>query len=261
MQEPTIIVPVYNEENRIDDFLNNLHFASKIILLNKNSTDSTVQKANKHKNVSIVNVPYGPPSSEHYHLDKVLENVKSDWLLILVASQRIDRSLYDHICKIVCKTKKDILSLPFKNYTLGFCTTYNPWPAETSKPLCCRKSVANFQPVVHRELCFKSDKMEILDKKFGSVHHVSNSNLDALLRKSQMYARQEVEEYLSKDQVHPITKRPLYFIFKAIINGYFRRNFTLFRGPTGVLLGTAYVVTQLLILLHALQIDKKQKDD
>ena len=252
MDDLDIIVPIYNEESRIESFIQNLPSSANIIFLDKSSTDESVKIASKYKNVKIITLPYGPPSSEHEYWHVIRSQSTAEWYFIMVISQKIDKTLYDEIIKQTKSKNIDIIEIPFRNYTLNLASSYNPWPNNTFKKLICRKSVVNFQNKVHNELHFLSDKVKRIPNSYGYIKHFSNNTTEKLISKSIMYASQELLEYKKNGLVHPIRKSPLKFIFKSFFNGYIRHKGTIFRGQKGALLGSAYVVTQLLILVFVL---------
>lgn len=252
MSDFTIVVPIHNEQSRLQKFLKEIPTDIPVLLLDKSSTDDSLIIANKFSNVDILNIPFGPPSSEMDHLQTIKDKIGTEWCMILVVSQTLDLSLYRKITKVIHTETYDVIELPFINYTFNLCESYNPWPSRTHKRLLARVSVLDLQPRVHHELKFSSDRVKKISPDFGSIHHHSNLNLESFLTKSLSYARQEALEYQKLGEMHIALSSPVKFVFKSLINGYFRRNFTLFRGRRGVLLGSAYVLTQLLILLFVI---------
>jgi glycosyltransferase involved in cell wall biosynthesis len=249
MCDLTVVVPIYNEAQRLAFFLRSIPTDVPVLLLDKGSNDESILIAKTFDNVQILNLPFGPPSSEFSHLREIKDQLSTEWCLMLVVSQTLDLSLFCRLKEIIKDNQNDVIELPFRTYTFGMYEEYNPWPSTTHKPLLSKVKVINFQPRVHQELIFKSNKVAKLGDEFGRVHHNSNINLESFIEKSLNYARQEADEYRRLNIRHPGTSRPLRYILKSLINGYLRRKLTVFRGQRGILLGTAFVLTQLLILL------------
>lgn len=252
MCEFTVVVPVYNEGRRLAEFLRSIPSEIPILLLDKGSNDESVLIAKTFNNVEILDIPFGPPGSEFIYLTKIKSRLRTEWCLVLVVSQIVDLQLYSKINKVLTNNRNDIIELPFRNYTFGMCEAYNPWPSHTYKPLLSRVKAINFQPRVHQELIYNSTKVQKLDAEFGYVHHNSNTSLEGFLAKSIQYAKQEAEEYKRLSEQHPGALRPIRYVAKSLFNGFIRRKFTIFRGERGVLLGTAFVLTQFLILLFVI---------
>jgi glycosyltransferase involved in cell wall biosynthesis len=259
MHDLTVVVPVYNEEKRLSRFLQHIPNDVSVLLLDKASNDKSATIANEFSNVEVFSIPFGPPSSEFTHLEEIKNQLQTEWCLLLVVSQTLDEMLFSKIKEVIKNEANDVIELPFKNYTFGMCEDYSPWPSNTCKPLLARVTALNLQPLVHRELHFHSNKVGSISRKFGSVHHNSNINLETFLVKSVNYARQEAKEYNRRDEVHSGVLRPIWYIIKSLCNGYVRQKFTIIRGKRGVLLGTAFVLTQLLILLFVLYENEKDE--
>ena len=249
MCDYTVLVPIYNEAKRLAVFLRSIPTDVPVLVLDKSSNDESVLIAKTFDNVEILNLPFGPPSSEFSHLKLIKAHLKTEWCLCLVVSDTLDLSLFAKIKEVIKNSQNDIIELPFSNYTFGMCEDYNPWPSITYKPLLSRVKVIKFQPLVHQELIFHSNKVTKLSDEFGRIHHNSNANLEVFLAKSIDYAKQEAEDYKRLNLRHPGISRPIRYLAKSLFNGFIRQKFTIFRGEQGILLGTAYVLTQFLIIL------------
>lgn len=252
MSKFCVVVPVYNEENRIDHFLQSIPTNIDVIALDKSSTDDSKIRMARYPNVRIFDLPFGPPSSEFLHWDQIANRFEHRWCLLLVVSQTLDETLFEEMERVVKCTSSDVIELPFRNYTLKTHSTFNPWPSLTYKALLRKKSAVKFHPRVHQELAHSSTKVLRLNEKHGLVHHQSNLTIDQLVKKSVSYAKQEADQYRKNQEVHSIQKRPLLFVLRALFNGFIRRRMTIFRGPKGVLLGSCYVISQLLIVVYVL---------
>lgn len=260
MHKLSLVIIIYNEAKRLKKFLKSHNFADHIYVAIKKSNDNSRDIAKKFKNVSIIDLPFSNPSEEFLNFKKdFLENITSDWIFILTAADTVDRTLYEKIKKITNKTKKEIISVPFKNYIFGISPSFSPWPSLCYKKLVCKLKISDFKPILHNELQFTSNKHLKISSKYGHVHHYSNINDEDFLNKSMTYAKITLDQSVDLNS-HPFVKSPFYSLFKILFNGLLRRK-TIFNKDTGPLLGVSYIYCHILImflLLYKFKIKKNK---
>ena len=84
----TIVVPIYNEQDRLIKFLKGIPTDVPVLLLDKASTDDSLTIANKFSNVEILNIPFGPPSSEFTHLASIKDKIMTEYQYVKMYAKK-----------------------------------------------------------------------------------------------------------------------------------------------------------------------------
>ena len=115
----TVIIPTLNEEANLQNCLNPLlDWAEKIIIVDSNSTDSTLKIAND-LGIEVVNFTYkgGWPKKRQYVLDTY--TFKTDWILLLDADEILTAKAKESISKAIRSDQYDGYYLWYKMYFLN----------------------------------------------------------------------------------------------------------------------------------------------
>jgi glycosyltransferase involved in cell wall biosynthesis len=115
----TVIIPTLNEESNLSNCLKPiLNWVEKIIIVDSNSTDGTLEIA-KDSGVEILNFSYkgGWPKKRQYVLDTY--NFKTDWILLLDADEILTEKVKESICNAINSDQFDGYYLWFKMYFLN----------------------------------------------------------------------------------------------------------------------------------------------
>ena len=242
---------VYNEEERLDDFIEFHSFCEHFYISVKKSEDKTLEKALSYRNVTVIDLPFSQPSGENEHFKSlVLPKINSKWLLSLSASDRVSKNLFEQIIKYIQLENCDVLSLPFQNVILNYSSPRSPFPSLCYKPLVAKTSVANYKPEIHRELQYTSKKQKRLPYLNDAVMNYSKAITDqAFIEKIYTYARTEVDQYKVKSLYnHPYIKRPIISFLKILFNSFFRRRTILDKKNGAFFLGFAYLLNHVMIM-------------
>lgn len=150
---------------------------------------------------------------------ELVKKVKSDWILVLDADERVSRELYNEIFQIrgfdkivlkhqfVKKTKREVIaySIPYQNYVFGK-PVY--WGGEKySKVRLFRKGWGSISPeALHEEVIIKNDGIGELR---GVIRHHSFRSPWQLIRKFTRYARAAASQM--KRQGETLSLKKLFF--------------------------------------------------
>ena len=209
----TAFVPTFNEEKRIRYCLQCLKWCDEIYVLDKSSTDRTVEIAKEMGAVvEVIRHEYG---YEPHELDHLI-SLNCDWIVLFTCSDLLDKSLALKVRNVIITTEADIIYVPFKQYALGICHKSSPWYAERRR-LAFRKSVARIdETTVHGALYFDSNK-EILIEGEGFMYHLTHETADVMMDRHIRYWRGEAETFSEKS-----LRKPCKSIFVALKNDIIR---------------------------------------
>ena len=188
-------IPVFNEEKRIRYALTSLKWCDEIILLDKNSTDKTVEIA-KELGAKV----YSMENTVGYNADVLtfFKYCSSAWIILFTASDIIDIELASEIKRItsIPNFEFDILNVPYKRYILGIENKRSPWHGDFHKSVF-KKAVLNIRTEeVHSAIGFTSNKkLDIVNVGNSAIHHLTHETVDSMMDRHLRYWRTEGEMY------------------------------------------------------------------
>lgn len=191
-------LPVFNEEKRIEYALTSLQWCDEVIVLDKTSTDKTVQIA-KEYGAKV----YVMPNSTSYDVDEFdyFKYCTSEWIILFTASDIIDVKLACEIKKLIDQEKfdYDIIKVPYKRYILGIENKRSPWSSQYHKSVFRKTALLINKNGVHNAISFKSDKVYSIDLNLNSyLHHLTHESVDIMMDRHLRYWRGEGENYNDK---------------------------------------------------------------
>lgn len=235
----TAFVPTYNEEKRIRCCLQCLKWCDEIFVLDKSSTDRTVEIA-REMGANVMVIPH-EDSYDPHELDYML-SLDSDWIVLFTCSDLIDKTLALKVRDILYYTEADIIYVPFKQYVLGINHNNSPWYSKERR-LAFRKSVIRINPSsVHCALYFSSNKT-LTVKADGYMYHLTHATVDGMMDRHIRYWRGEAEGYCTES-----LKIPLKAIIRAFINTF--KKGSLFKGWDIFALFCAYMAYHLMSFVY-----------
>jgi (heptosyl)LPS beta-1,4-glucosyltransferase len=204
----TVILEVYNEEDRIELCLKNFLWADQVILVDKSSTDRTVEIAKRYA-IEVIIVPYSDRCGCHWK--KILsERDISEWVMAPTASSLIHPNLVKDI--IVLTTNfdfdYDVIGMPYAIYSFGICSNRSPWH-DKRKYTLIRKSSLELTDKLHYEFYSKSKKIYDMPIKneIDILYHLTHKNIEDYFEKVHRYTKVEAEENIKlKEAFHSILK-------------------------------------------------------
>lgn len=187
----TAILPVFNEEKRLEATLKTLMWCDEIIIVDKNSTDNTRNIANKYsaKVFILDNTAFNTDD-----IDIFIENCTSEWMLTFTASDIIHPKLARSIKEITDNIafEFDVIHIPYHRIVLGIDSKRSPWHSELH-PAVFRKSVFQLnRNGVHDAVKFTSKKHFKMGKSEKyCVYHLTHENLDSMMERHTRYWKAE----------------------------------------------------------------------
>jgi len=208
----TVAAVVYNEEKRIENLLRSCQWSDDIIIVDKSSTDGTVEIA-ENFNATVIKVPYSDAGDE---VKLAVEAAKNEWLMTLTASDMIHPVLVDELLNLINRDDfdYDTISMPFAAYTLGICDKHSPWFIARKKWLF-KKDIFSPCDQVHSETKNLASKKiyKMKTDKVNALYHFTHQDLDSFFERHIRYTKAEVEKY--KNMRHALW-RVMGEIFAAI---------------------------------------------
>lgn len=206
----SVICLVYNEEKRIERFIKSFYNFDEIIILDKGSSDKTVEKADAF-GVKTINVPF-TDNGTVWQIG--VDNAKFDWVLLLTASDVIHpeftKLLYSKIDDEEFNEKYTSANIPTTMHILGLSEPYLhtdwKWRHSLSKKDCLKMGDR-----VHEEVICEPDIRYTFpyDREIA-VHHLSHESLDSCYERHLRYSKEEIKKGLTyKDCFKSILKQIL----------------------------------------------------
>ncbi|MCH7640857.1 glycosyltransferase family 2 protein [Patescibacteria group bacterium] len=195
MKKLSAVVPVKNTENLIDDCLKSIGWVNEIIVVDDSSTDKTVEKAKKYKNVEVVE-GWGSFSDRR---NQGIKKSNCDWFLIVDADERVPKSLRDEISQLINKSTSQYsaFAIPRRNFILGKELKHGGWWPDYAKRLFKRDKFKKWTGELHEEPVFKGK----LGHLKNPLIHLKHDNLSDMVDKTNEWS--EIEAKLMYKAKHP----------------------------------------------------------
>ncbi len=254
----SVILGVYNEEERIVPLLKGLSWCDDIIVIDKGSNDRTAELC-KGDNVTLMSVPYTDKDGDLSVEAKKI--AKHDWIACVVASDFIDYSLVKIVNELISSEEfnYNTIVVPFKNYILGRNIKHNPWYVKNGKRYFFRKTSLNFSNEVHKEVQYDTESVYSI-KTGGYVYHFTHQSVISQNERHMRYTQREAEYlYNNKVSVTKVRWELIKKFFSLLIKNQF-----VFRDNDTFALNVAflsYYVDRYLFLWEKNQDIEKRYDD
>lgn len=220
MKKLTVLIPVYNEEELIEDALKSVSWADEILVVDSGSTDETIEICKKYTN-RILYRKY------NYYADQVnwgIKQAQNDWILLLDADERLTLSLQLEI-KRLFKNSQELnfykgYKLARRHYFLGKWLRYGGrYPLYNIRLF---KKECRFEDrLVHPHIIL--DKKQIGHLK-NDVIHLSDRSLEQYFTKFNQYTTYEAQEMYKnlkhKKNISWSNFFTNYLIFKSTIKSF-----------------------------------------
>ncbi|SMO61481.1 Glycosyltransferase involved in cell wall bisynthesis [Solitalea koreensis] len=239
-------LPVYNEEKRIDSALTSLQWCDEIILLDKYSTDRTVEIARRYgEKVKI----FFMNNSETYDANEwnfLFDQCSGEWIIRFTASDIMHPELALSIQTLINNDSfnYDIIEIPFRRYVLGLQSKYSPWHSNVC-PMVFRKSALYLDKHdVHHALKFKGTTYTMKGHDVYCMHHLTHETVDIMMERHLRYLRGESRGFESDELRKPFIS----VILETLKVFFYRRSFVL--GWDGIMLGFAYITYHMMSFVY-----------
>ncbi|MFA5687663.1 MAG: glycosyltransferase [Kiritimatiellales bacterium] len=232
----SVIAVVYNEAQRIENFLKSFRWSNDLIIVDKSSTDNTRDIVLQYT-PNLIIVPYSDTGDE---IKYGVEIAKNEWIMTVTASDTIHPELVFELLNLINREDFDcdVVSLPFALYVFGIRNPKrSPWRA-TSKKLLMKKTALKTSTEVHHEISAASNKIYKMGyREKINLYHLTHENMATFFERHNRYTR--LEAGLFQDEKIAL-KTSLRDLFESI-------NFILFKkksyllGWDGIAVGLAYI--------------------
>jgi glycosyltransferase involved in cell wall biosynthesis len=229
-------LPVFNEEKRINDTLKSFIWCDEIIVVDKESTDNTVELAQRFSSrVKIVSMK-NTSNYEAKEWTLFLENCSSDWVIFVTASNVIHPLLAKKILTTIRQNSDsyDILNIPFRRYVLGLETKKSPWYSELSPKVMKTSAMTIVEGGVHDAVQFAGRELNIRLSSDCAMYHLTHESADGMINNHLRYWRGE-----AKGSTGDLTRPALRVCKEFIRIVVFKRTYLM--GWDGVMLMFAYL--------------------
>lgn len=209
----TVLIQVYNEEQNIEDCIKSAHLLTNtIVAIDTESTDSTSDLLKK-ADVELFSFPnhlYVEPARK-FGIDKV----KTPWLFILDADERITKELAKEILETITNTGYTHFKVPRKNIFGGKkWLQYGGWSPDYQMRLIKKEALKDWPERIH--------STPIIEGQCGyleeSFLHYFHPNLTQMATKTIVYENIEANLlYVAKRKVNT------FLFFRKFLGELFRR--------------------------------------
>ena len=215
----TACVPTFNEEKRIKYCLQCLKWCDSVLVIDKSSTDRTVELA-KEMGATVKVIPHEYGYDPH-EMDHML-SLDCDWVVFFTCSDLIDKSLGLKVRELLSHTDADVIYVPFKQYVLGIHDKASPWFTKQPRRLAARKSVIRIDETsVHGALYFSSSNNYCVEG-YGSMYHLTHETADGMMDRHIRYWRGEAAGFDSQSFKGPLKLITKNFLLTVKRGGYWK---------------------------------------
>ena len=209
MDNISVIIITYNEEENIRECLEGVKWADEIIIVDSFSTDKTPQICKDYTDKIFQKRWEGFGFQKQF----ALEQTTFDWVLSIDADERVSGELKEEILSNKNTLDKDGYYIPFKFYWLGKRLRYGGCGKERHIRLF-RRQKAKFQGLIHEKL--------LIDGEIGclknSIIHVSYKNIENYFNKFNLYSTMVANQRFKEGR-----KIPFVFQLFASVWDFFNR--------------------------------------
>jgi glycosyltransferase involved in cell wall biosynthesis len=228
-------LPVYNEEKRIKTALISLMWCDEIILIDKYSSDKTVEIAREFGDKVKISFIENSSSYDASEWQEFLNRSTSEWAIFFTASDLIQPNLANEILKKIRNPnfKYSVLLLPFSRQVLGINSKRSPWHTQYSPKVIRKDCIRINLKGVHNVVDYTGKEYKIPRSVENQMFHLTHESVDTMMERHVRYWKGEtkMEIDLSKDFKH-ITKE----IFRIL---FLKKTFLL--GRDGIAIAFAYL--------------------
>ena len=245
----SVIIITGNEEKNISDCLKSVNWADEIIIVDSESTDSTVKVAKEFTEKVYVRKWEGYAPQKSYALNLAT----NEWILSLDADERVTTRLSDEIMNLNLN-ESDIAAFKIhrENYFLGKKITTCGWGNDYQLRLF-RKSKTKLNSRLVHEGFIVDGTISTLK---NSILHYSYLNLKDGFKKINEYSTLEANEKYERKKVTYISI--VFYPFIAFFQHYFLKS-GFKDGKHGLMISLMHAVTKLQMQMKMWELKDKVK--
>jgi hypothetical protein len=185
----TLFISVYNEEKRVEYFLKSFIWIKNIFIIDKGSSDKTIEICKKY-NVNIISIPYSEPYDSTFINKIVNDHCKTNWIIFSTASDIIHPKLSFELINLfnseILLDTYDIIKVPFQTYVLGINHKNSPWYTEKKAYIFRRETYLINTEGVHNGIQFKYKNIYELECDYP-VYHLTHETVDSMMNRHMSY--------------------------------------------------------------------------
>jgi glycosyltransferase involved in cell wall biosynthesis len=209
----TAVILAKNEEEMIEDAIESVSFADKIIVIDNNSTDSTEVIAKK-KGASVLHID----SQDFSELRSYpLKKITTDYIFYLDADERVSNELKEEILHLL-RSSNDTAAfrVPRKNFYFG----NHLWPkVEHLERLFKTDSIKGWHGKLHETADVKGS----IENLTHPILHYSHRDLSSMVGKTNEWSNVEAKLRLDSHHPHITWWRFPRVMLTAFVDSYFHQ--------------------------------------
>ncbi len=236
-----------NEENNIRDCLKSVQWADEIIVVDSESTDSTVQIAKEFTDKVFIRKWEGYAKQKSFAMSKA----NNEWILSLDSDERVTKELAEEILNYnLANTNYAAFKMKRENYFIAKKINHCGWGKDFQLRLF-RKSKTKLNDRLVHEGFIVDGEVSTLN---NSILHYSYTDLKDGFEKINKYSTLEALEKYKRKKVS--TLRILFYPVLAFLQHYFIRK-GIKDGKHGLMVSLMHAVTKLQVQMKIWEIQFK----
>lgn len=238
-----------NEENNIKDCLKSVQWADEIIVVDSESTDSTVKIAKEFTDKVVVKKWQGYAAQKSY----AISLAKNEWILSLDADERVSKALSEEILHYdLERSNFNAFKMKRENYFIGKKINYCGWGNDYQLRLFCKSKTKLNERLVHEGFIVDGE----VSKLNNSIIHYSYTNLKDGISKINEYSTLEAVEKSARKKVNSLTI--IFYPCIAFLQHYFIRK-GIKDGKHGLMISLMHAITKLQVQMKIWEIQNQNK--
>lgn len=237
----TVLIPTYNEQNRIQLAIRNFKNRARVVVIDNYSTDNTVAVAAGEGAEAIRHQNQGVASADDYHF--MFDLVKTEWFLIAYCGHYFPLPLVEGIEHAISSGQYDAIFLD--GYPIQYGKKTRVYGLNRTRRLvtsrCARKTSIDLSRYrIHHELPYKGADSRVWYPPFTDdflIHNYRDNDITMMTRKTCIYAAEESRQALGAGKQPSLRRlifRPIFDLAKRLI---WRRG--LLEGWRGIVIAVA----------------------
>lgn len=178
------LVISYNRANLIETCLRALSFADELLVVDKSSTDGTLEiaQAFAHRTISV---PWSPVVEDTRQF--AISQCTHEWVLCLDDDECVSVETGEYLRDELLNPRADVYLLPQRHYILGIHDEQAYyWPEHQARFF--RKDAVEILSTVHGGIKPKTDRVYAIPPESGvCMHHLSHASVEQWIEKSNRY--------------------------------------------------------------------------
>jgi glycosyltransferase involved in cell wall biosynthesis len=235
----SIFITVYNEEERIQNFIESFYDLGKIYVIDKGSIDRTIEICLNYHLVEVIKLPFSQPYETKF-VDEILNHYcTSEWAIFSTASDLIHPKLVIELKGLIENpiiNDFDLIRVPFKTFVLGINSYYSPWYTKSKIYAFRKTALAINYNGVHNGIQYSSGRIfEMNINNDYCVYHLTHKTVSSMMNRHLSYWEGEANLPLEID-LKITFKDVIRNIFKVLLK---RKSYML--GWDGIMLSFSYI--------------------